>query len=213
MVLQEQLQLERLKSLKFHQDLQDLTQKLETSTEFKTSESSQSEVWLQERAKFISEIQCKIIKVVKLRSELDDARRSFKNMQSLLIENDCELKRRNEIHMKTQEYLYKMCEDMLAQDSLQKLDKQTNDRKISRIQQRAEHLEEQNKGLRDKLYQAQLKLSQISNDDSKISRIPSLNSRTAHIRRTIKGGAGKSQVPESKHVRCYSNIDVSKIKD
>mmetsp|Transcript_12207 Transcript_12207/g.12240 ORF Transcript_12207/g.12240 Transcript_12207/m.12240 type:complete len:138 (-) Transcript_12207:17-430(-) len=106
------------------------------------------------------------------------------------------LKKKTDTLERNLDQLTLMYQQLVSQKSMLKVDKQINERKIQRLNERCQILEDQSNNLKSKLLQAQQQIKNLQNDKEEIIVTPrySLNTYTpgnSRIRKPIRGGGSK----------------------
>ncbi|CAG9331391.1 unnamed protein product [Blepharisma stoltei] len=163
------------------------------------------ESWKQEKKSIAREIQSKIERIVNLEIQLDESRAGYKTLESNMSQGEKSLKKKTDTLERNLDQLTLMYQQLVSQKSMLKVDKQINERKIQRLNERCQILEDQSNNLKSKLLQAQQQIKNLQNDKEEIIATPrySLNVYTpgnSRIRKPIRGGSKKVTHSPERHL-------------
>lgn len=144
-------------------------------------------------------MQSKIDKIINLEIALEDARNSFKAFESNMSHGEKVLKKKTDTLERNLEQLTLMYHQLLSQKSMLKVDKQINERKIQRLNEKCQIIEDKSNVLKSKLMQAQQQIKNLQSENEEVVTTPrysvSVTPGYAKIKKTIKGGGGIKDNP------------------
>ena len=222
--LNSELEEERNRNSEYQKDIQTLQRKLNESLSSSVHDLNQikdsmreeivrqeREKWVEEKRAILRDLQNRVDKVVSLEIELDEARESYKNLESTMSEGERNLKKKTDTLERNLEQLTLMYHQLVSQKSMLKVDKQVNERKIQRLNERNKNLEEQLKKQKELSMKLEHEINSLK--DERLSFQPSFSSNRAtlgpgfpvstKIKKTIRGGGGGrlfSQTPRNQTV-------------
>ncbi|OMJ90622.1 hypothetical protein SteCoe_7021 [Stentor coeruleus] len=155
--------------------------------------------WMEERKKIILDLQNRIDRVTELEVALDDAKDSYKTLESYMSEGERSLKKKTDTLERNLEQLTLMYHQLVSQKSQLGVDKQLADKRLHRIMDKNKSLDEENARLNSLYEQAEAKIAQMNNKESFHDKNPRASIGVLNIKKTIRGGNPSSKRPSITH--------------
>ena len=160
--------------------------------------SREKKIWEDEKKSILKDLTNRINKVIELEIALDGAKEKYEALENTLSLGEKKLKKKCELLAKNLDQLTILYRQQLKEKSNTKVDGKLFERKIDRLNEGYQKLENENKYLKNALDEAEAKIKMIEEDNSLNSSRNMQNSyrsgriSVANIKKTIKGGAANT---------------------
>ncbi|OMJ91088.1 hypothetical protein SteCoe_6451 [Stentor coeruleus] len=159
--------------------------------------------WSEERKNIMKDLQARVDRIIELEMALDDAKESYKNLESYMSEGERALKRKTDTLERNLEQLTLMYHNLINQKSQISVEKTLAEKKLSRVNDKIKNLEDQVCSFKNKYEESEQKFAIVQEELVKIQNTKERKrgNISGNIKRTIHGGFS--------HERGYSLLNQS----